>query len=216
MLIKDIFEKPIDRNIELVIKANNPINLKQEFEEYIVTEELLKYFDLFFNNFVSEITNPKRNCGVWISGFYGSGKSHLLKILSYILDNKFEFEGKKPIDFFVKDGKIKNNEIIFNMEKSIEDNQVILFNIASKSSTNKIKDVFIKVFNEMRGYSKDPFIANFEKRLDKENILLVFKQEFNKNGDWIKERDDLIHTDNFINSVVNIGYLSENEARLLI
>lgn len=216
MLIKDIFEKPIDRNIELVIKADNPVNLKQEFEEYIVTDELLKYFDLFFDNFVKEIENTKRNNGVWISGFYGSGKSHLLKILSYILDNKFEFENKKPIDFFIRDGKIKNEKIISNMEKSIENNNVILFNIAAKSETDNIKDVFIKVFNQMRGYSKDQFIANFENRLDKENKLKEFIDEFDKNGNWIKERDDLIHIDNFINSVVNIGYLSPNEAQLLI
>lgn len=216
MLIKEIFEKPIDRNIELVIKANNPINLKQEFEEYVVTDEILKYFDLFFKNFVSEINNPKRNCGVWISGFYGSGKSHLLKILSYILDNKFEFESKKPIDFFVKDGKIKNNEIITNMENSINNNDVILFNIASKSSTDKIKDVFIKVFNEMRGYSKDPFFANFENKLNQQNKLMEFKEEFNKNGDWDNERNNLTHIDNFIKSVVNIGYLSKNEAQFLI
>ena len=44
MLIKDIFEKPIDRNIELVIKANNPVNLKQEFEEYVVTDECLLFY----------------------------------------------------------------------------------------------------------------------------------------------------------------------------
>lgn len=216
MLIKDIFEKPIDRNIELVIKANNPINIRQEFEEYVVTDELLKYFDLFFENFVSEINNPKRNCGVWISGFYGSGKSHLLKILSYILDNKFEFEGKKPIDYFVNGEKIVNERTIANMKSSIYNNEVILFNIASKSETDNIKDVFIKVFNEMRDYSKDPFIANFEKKLDEQGMLFEFVSEFNKNGNWSEERNDLIHINNFINAIVNIGYLSKNEAEILI
>ena len=51
MLIKEIFERPIDRNIGVVIKANNPRYLNQEFEEYVVTDELLKYFDLFFEKF---------------------------------------------------------------------------------------------------------------------------------------------------------------------
>ena len=66
MLIKDIFEKPIDRNIDLVIKANDPHNLVQEFEEYVITEELLNHFKVFFQNFVKEINNPLGNCGVWI------------------------------------------------------------------------------------------------------------------------------------------------------
>ena len=217
MLIKDIFEKPIDRNIDLVIKANDPHNLVQEFEEYVITEELLNHFKVFFQNFVKEINNPLGNCGVWISGFYGSGKSHFLKILSYILNNKFEFEGKKPIDFFIKDNKINDKQIISNMENSIDNNDVILFNIASKASNNSIKDVFIKVFNQMRGYSKDPFIANFEKKLDKKNKLTEFIDTFNHNGgNWLNERDYLIHTDNFIKSIVEIGCLTDDEAQRLI
>ena len=131
MLIKNMFERPIDRNIEIVIKSNDKNNLKQEFEEYVITDELLNHFDIFFRNFIEEINNPVGNCGVWISGFFGSGKSHFLKILSYILDNKFKFEAKKPIDFFIKDGKIKDKKIISNMVGSVENNDVMLFNVAS-------------------------------------------------------------------------------------
>ena len=103
MLIHDMFERPIDRYIDGVIKPGNQRNIIQEFEEYVVTEELLKYFDLFFEKYSNEKNNPTGEIGVWVSGFYGSGKSHFLKILSYILDNKYEINEKKPIDFFIKD-----------------------------------------------------------------------------------------------------------------
>lgn len=215
MLIKNMFERPIDRNIEIVIKSNDKNNLKQEFEEYVITDELLNHFDIFFRNFIEEINNPVGNCGVWISGFFGSGKSHFLKILSYILDNKFKFEAKKPIDFFIKDGKIKDKKIISNMVGSVENNDVILFNVASKASNDNIKDVFIKVFNEMQGYSKDPFIASVEKKLEKENKFKEFMEQFKiiNGDDWLNQRDDLVHTDAAIESIVNVNLVSKDEAK---
>ena len=98
MIIKDMFERPIDRYIGGVIKTDNKRYLDQEFDEYVITNELLKYFDLFFEKFSNEINNPTGENGVWISGFYGSGKSHFLKILSYLLDNKYEI--KESVKFY--------------------------------------------------------------------------------------------------------------------
>lgn len=217
MLIEDMFERPIDRYIDGVIKPGNERNIIQEFDEYVVTDELLKYFDLFFEKFSNQIINPTGEIGVWISGFYGSGKSHFLKMLSYILDNKYENNGKKPIDFFIDDRKITDKKIISNMQNSINDNDVILFNISSKSlNQSSVKDVFINQFNELCGFSsKFPMIADFERKLVKENKFNDFIDEFEKiNGDsWFKMRDDLFFcSDDFIKSNVNIDFMSKKES----
>ena len=58
-------------------------NIKQELEEYVVTRELQRHFRDFFSNYKKGIVGNTDKMGVWISGFFGSGKSHFLKILSY-------------------------------------------------------------------------------------------------------------------------------------
>lgn len=83
MLIKDMFKKPIDRDIKgvIVVGEGEDSNAKQELEEYVVTRELSKHFREFFDNYKKGIVGETTKTGVWISGFFGSGKSHFLKIL---------------------------------------------------------------------------------------------------------------------------------------
>ena len=82
--LRSIFDKPIDRHIEGVIKADDESDLLSEVSEYVVTKEIAKRIDELLGAYLAGgATN-----GVWIAGFFGSGKSHLLKILSLILENR--------------------------------------------------------------------------------------------------------------------------------
>ena len=83
--LREIYEKSIEREIQGVIKVDDESFLKQELEEYVVTEELLKHFERFFEMYQKSIDGKTENMGGWISGFFGSGKSHFLKIISYLL-----------------------------------------------------------------------------------------------------------------------------------
>lgn len=220
MQIKDMFEKNITRDIKGVIKVgqNDEENIYQELDEYVVTNELIKHFTKFFSIYSKGIQSPTDDIGVWISGFFGSGKSHFLKILSYILDSNLVVHGRRPIDFFKEDGKIKDDLVIGDMEAATNvDSDVILFNIDSKADPNDdILSVFIKVFNEMRGYCAGmPFLADFEKKLDAKNKFDEFKIEFkNVHGmKWEESRDEFYFiSDDIIKTAVNIGFMSENEA----
>ncbi len=90
MLIREMFQKPIDRDIKGVIKVGqgDDVNISQELDEYIVTNELTRHFTEFFASYKQGVLGNTDKMGVWISGFFGSGKSHFLKILSYLLANK--------------------------------------------------------------------------------------------------------------------------------
>ena len=102
MKLKNMFAKPIERDIKGVIKVgqSDESNVRQELEEYVVTAELQKHFAKFFSNYNGSIRGNTDKMGVWISGFFGSGKSHFLKILSYLLENKV-VDGKTAIDYFI-------------------------------------------------------------------------------------------------------------------
>ena len=96
MNIRDMFFKEIDRDIKGVIKVgqSDDENIFQELDEYVVTSELEKYMDHFFAAYKRGVESRTDKMGVWISGFFGSGKSHFLKILSYILSNKVVMDDK--------------------------------------------------------------------------------------------------------------------------
>jgi hypothetical protein len=86
MKVKDILTLNLEEEIKNVIDLENidEEEIKEEIENYIVTEGLAREFDKFVSNYVSNI----RETGVWISGFYGSGKSYFGKILGYMLNNQ--------------------------------------------------------------------------------------------------------------------------------
>ena len=88
MKLRDFYSKEVDRDIQGVIKVDSEEYQEQELSEYVVTKELNKHFINFYDAFIKSINVPTEKMGVWISGFFGSGKSHFLKILSYLLENK--------------------------------------------------------------------------------------------------------------------------------
>ncbi|MBQ6380318.1 MAG: BREX system P-loop protein BrxC [Clostridia bacterium] len=182
MKLQNIYQKDINRSINGVIKAdqNDDENLQQEFSEYIITKELRKLFEAFYKAYEKSIDTPTDKIGVWISGFFGSGKSHFLKILSYLLENK-EISGKHAIDYF--EDKIDDPLMFAAMKKCTQvPTESILFNVDIKSTGKKGKnavfDAFTKVFFAHRGYFWDRRVALFEQFLDKNGKYEAFKERF--------------------------------------
>lgn len=225
MIIEDIFDKDINRHIKGVIKVGQTKdeNIYQELDEYVVTNELNKHFKEFFQMYQKSMVNATDDMGVWISGFFGSGKSHFLKILSYLLDSNLTVHDRKPIDFFRDDNKITDSTILADMDNALSvPTDVILFNIDAKNDeTNDMKDsilrVFYKVFNNMQGYSEQiPYIANLEKKLNDVNKYQSFKEAFNEiNGnDWIEERDDAdFMPEDIAKALSKIDFMSVDDAK---
>lgn len=225
MAIKDMFVKPIDRDIKGVIKVgqDDNVNIQQELEEYVVTRELTKHFRDFFSSYKRGILDNTDKMGVWISGFFGSGKSHFLKILSYLLENKV-VNGKKAFDYFVEDSKISDPMILADMKlASSVPTDVVLFNIDSKSEVNgkqskeAIVSVLHNVFNEMQGFSgSNPHIADLERNLSEKGKYDLFKVKFEEifGSDWVEARNDFdFIQDDVVETLGEIDFMSEEAAR---
>ncbi|MBC5665843.1 BREX system P-loop protein BrxC [Dorea sp. NSJ-36] len=225
MQIKDMFEKQIDRDIKGVIKVgqSDEENVYQELDEYVVTKELLKHFRDFFENYEKGINGNTDKMGVWISGFFGSGKSHFLKILSYLLKNSV-IEGKRAIEYFTDGKKIEDPMLIAKMTNSgTISSDVMLFNIDSKGSAKvgsgkeAIVEVFMKVFNEMQGYCGSiPYLAEFERQLDNEGRFEEFKEKFEEiaGATWEKKRQAFaVIQDKIVKTLVSMDFMSEEAAR---
>lgn len=208
MKIRELFRKPIDRPINGVIKADqrDAESIWQELDEYVVTKQLADYFRRFFDAYLAALDNPKdptltARMGVWVSGFFGSGKSHFIKILSYLLENyeavnPANGESRRAASFF-DENKIKDAMLLADIQRATRSSaDVILFNIDAKADSKSDRDVilqvFLRVFNEKLGFSGDaPHIAEMERYLVSKGAYDAFQQAFQKihGGSWVKERD---------------------------
>jgi hypothetical protein len=196
MKIRELFLKPVERPIEGVIKADDERNLQVELEEYVVTRDVAKGLGIFTDRYLTELTAN----GVWISGFFGSGKSHLLKILSLVLDGRPLPNGTRPGEIILP--KIDDEIVKANLRKAAAfPSRSILFNIDQKfdaiggDQSSPILEVFVKVLNELQGYyGKQGYIAKFEHDLDIHGDLVPFKETYLKvnKTSWDIDREAII------------------------
>ncbi|MCD7956582.1 MAG: BREX system P-loop protein BrxC [Lachnospiraceae bacterium] len=225
MLIKDMFQKEIDRDIQgvIIVGQGEETDARQELEEYVVTKELQRHYADLYAAYRKGIIGTTPKMGVWISGFFGSGKSHFLKILSYLLENKV-VGGKHALDYFIDDKKIVDPMVLADMKLAADTpTDVILFNIDSKSeSTSKqdkdaIVNVFLKVFNEMQGFCGSmPHLADLERHLSDESRLDEFRSAFEEEygSAWEDSRQDFdFIQDTVVDVLSDMEFMSESAAR---
>lgn len=221
MKLQHIYKADINRNINGVVKVDqdDEVSLEQELREYIVTKELRRHFNTFLNNYERSLNEPTDKIGVWISGFFGSGKSHFLKILSYLLENDV-VAGKFAIEYFAD--KFDDPMMFAQLERCANvQTDTILFNIDVKSSINKdstaILRVFAKLFYEHCGfYGDDLKVAKLEQFIAKRGKTQEFKENFERiNGStWEDARPAFaFFEDNIVDTLTQTLGMSETAAR---
>lgn len=223
MKLRELYSKPINRAVNPAVSATkfDPETEQVEIQEYVFTDEIInglfRILDAIKNN------KPYDHVGIWIDGYYGSGKSHFLKYLDYCitpttrdaaisrlleavkaidpLDDKhdlsFDYEQLQSIANWLKRATI--DTCIFNLETSYD------------NSTDKKKaflHVFWNEFNGKRGFNKFniTLAQNLEKPLQEKGVFEAFKQHIAKEGgNWNDpgEAADLI--DNELDWVLDIA-----------
>lgn len=221
MKIQSMFQKDINRDINGVVKVaqGDEKSLHQELSEYIITKELRRHFRTFFDNYTKAIDQPTDKMGVWISGFFGSGKSHFLKMLSYLLSNK-EVQGVPAIDYF-KD-KFDDPMMYAQAVKCVSiPTESILFNIDIEGPINKDKTAVLRTFakmfyNHCGFYGDDLKIAKLERFIDRQGKTEEFRQKFEEvnGGPWVETRDSFaFFEDDVVEVLQSVLGMSEQAAR---
>lgn len=225
MIIRDLFEKDIDRPINGVIKVfqTDEESLYQELSEYVVTRELARHFSDFFDNYTDALDIPTDRIGVWISGFFGSGKSHFLKILSYLLANE-EVAGRRAIEYF--EGKIVDPLVYSKMKRACSvPTETILFNIDDKAANWKdgssartaLLRAFARVFYEHRCFFGENLnIARMEEFIDEQGRTDAFRDAVERIAGmpWTElRRDAAFYEDDIVEALQEVMDWSEQQAR---
>ena len=222
MIIQEIFENDIDRKINGVIQVGQSADdvIEQELDEYVITKELKKHFISFFNYYSDAFDEKTNDMGVWISGFFGSGKSHFLKMLSYILENR-EVNGIKTVERFRK--KFEDDPATFMLiDKATKaPTETILFNIDVESLMNRdataVLRVFAKVFyNHLGFYGENLKVALLERYIDKSGKTEEFRRVFEekKGKPWVEMRKAFAFNGKFIiPTLMEVLDMSEEDAK---
>lgn len=221
MRIQEMFVDDINRKINGVIKVDQEDNsTEQELNEYVITRELKKHFITFFNYYDDAFDVPTSDIGVWISGFFGSGKSHFLKMLSYILENR-TINGIPTVERFRK--KFADDPATFMLiDKATKaPTETILFNIDIEGFSNKDNTAVLKVFakmfyNHLGFLGEDLKVAKLEQFVAKQGKTEEFRRVFEeKNGaPWVETRESFgFFEDDVVETLEEVLGMSETAAR---
>jgi hypothetical protein len=209
-IIKDLIQRDITLKVEGVVKVYDRAALAAEIREFVVTdkieEELKRILDTFTQ--VSETLRrggkPRDVMGIWLSGFFGSGKSHFAKVLGYLLQNEMlqDGSGESCIDAFDKhlsdSPKGRDIRLRLGEVKKTTVTKMVAFEIRSRQSLNNpnsVGEILLGEFYRSIGYSENFIIAQLERRLARRGVLeklaVVFEKRFGV--PWASEegRDDL-------------------------
>lgn len=222
MIIRDMFVEDINRKINGVIKVDQDATdvIEQEVREYVITKELKKHFISFFDYYSDAFDKPTADIGVWISGFFGSGKSHFLKMLSYILENK-SIGGIPTVEKFRQ--KFADDPATFMLidRATRGKTETVLFNIDIEGSVNKDETAVLRVFAKMfythlGFFGENLKVSMLEQYIDQLGKTEEFRRVFEakKRKPWTEQRKAFAFNGKFIvPTLMEVLDMSEEDAK---
>ncbi|HOF49493.1 MAG TPA: BREX system P-loop protein BrxC [Verrucomicrobiota bacterium] len=193
--IAELFERPVDRTIEEVIKVDqaNEAAVRSEIDEYIVTDSIRGQFQEVYREIAGGPAAPREGIGIWVSGFFGSGKSSFAKILGYTVANR-KVGAAAAADLFKKtlqDAAV--GALLDNINTRIPFHAVI-FDVSMdrgvRTANDRLTEIMYRALLRELGYAEDFDLAELEIALEGDGRLKQFEDEFKKQhgGEWRKRR----------------------------
>jgi hypothetical protein len=189
--IRGLFASDIGRNIEEVVKVDqrDEAIIRDEIDEYVVTDAILKRYLTVLDKYADAPNHPSDGIGVWVSGFFGSGKSSFAKLLGYAVQNK-------PI-LGVPAGErlaehVGNAGLTVLLGKVAErmPTHAVIFDVATdrgiRSGNQTLTEITYRLFLESLGYARDLDLAELEIGLEAEGKLAAFEDAYRSayERDW--------------------------------
>lgn len=183
--IRDLFDpsRALTRPIEKVITYANrsDAQLTTEISEYVVTEHIEHSFeDLLGKMQAAQQGGGGHEIGVWVSGFYGSGKSSFTKYLGFSLDRDMKIGGTPFLGLLRNRLHSDTTRAMFASVASVYDAAVIFLDLASEmlagASMEDVSTVLYLKTLKWAGYSEDLKVAELERMLEKDGKLDAFKK----------------------------------------
>lgn len=223
--IGTIFRRSITRDINKVVKVEQEDErvVAQELEEYILTAGLERNFTRLLEAIIDSERGSTDEVGIWISGFFGSGKSHFMKILGYLLEDRTLGDGSSASDIFSRRTEDETLKGAVRSVGSKFDSEVLMFQIGSKENkaqAESISEIIYREFNKQHGYAGTPWVAKIEKDLEQQGLYDEFKSVIERETGtvWEQRRTQSVFVRNdLVNALVEVNPgFTEEDARQAI
>ncbi len=177
--IGDLLTRDLSRKIEEIIQVDqaDEHSVHSEISEYVATDSIREQYYGLLKAIAEAPSDPNESVGVWVSGFFGSGKSSFAKNLGYALENRTVL-GSRFADLFKQQLGDNRTSDLLDLINAKTPTQVILFEVAKEADTRKvtqrIAELMYTVLLRELGYSEDFDIAELEIELEAEGKLPEF------------------------------------------
>src|SRR5579863_6210199 len=178
--IDELLTRDLSRKIEEIIKVDqaDQESVYSEITEYIATDSIKEHYGTLLKAIAETPADPHEDIGIWVSGFFGSGKSSFAKNLGYALQNR----KVKNQDFSTLFKKQLGDQRVGDLLDSINSRfptEVVLFEVAKERDTRKvterIAELMYTVLLRELDYAEDFDVAELEIELEAEGKLDQFK-----------------------------------------
>jgi hypothetical protein len=186
MQIRDLLKRDLSQKIEEVIQLDQADEhaVYDEITEYVATDSIKRQYRDLLEAINLSRTQPTSGIGVWISGFFGSGKSSFAKNLGYVLSNP-EVLGHRAADLFkaqVDDPSLGDLVDVINLNMPAE---VVMFDVQKDKAqaghgSLSISPFVYRVLLRHLGYAEDFDLAELEISLEAEGKLDEFVALFDR------------------------------------
>jgi hypothetical protein len=193
MKVKELFSGDIEHAIKEVIKIDDRQSVVSEIEEYVPTDHIVDELIETLEIYQETINNPSDEINIWISGFFGSGKSSFAKVLGYLLTNP-EIDGKTITERFFELNEIPRAKALLNTIHSLAPTEAVLLDL--NTSAHVLQDgepIVLPIYRTLLSefdYSSDVVLAELEFELEGEGTLEEFAAKYEELFDtpWEMQR----------------------------
>ena len=186
--IKDLFSGDIFRRIEEVIKVDQAEEevIRDEFQEYVVTRSIRRHFMAVLESYWETLRTAHEGIAVWVSGFFGSGKSSFAKYLGLAVQNRV-IGGKGTAELLAQRIGDPRAEVLLRSIAEQIPTEAVIFDVSTdrgiRTGNQSITEIMYRLFLQSLGYSKDLDLSELEITLEEEGRLDEFKAKYRKTFD---------------------------------
>ena len=183
VLVKSLFSSDIYRRIEEVIKVDHTDEdiIREEISEYVVTSAISGHYAAIYDAYAEARNKPTDGVSVWVSGFFGSGKSSFAKMLGLTIANRM-IDGRTATERFIERTDDKKIAVLLNIIIEKIPTHAVVFDVSTdrgiRSGNQTLTEIMYGLFLKSLGYAKDLDLSELEIELEEKNELEKFEQEY--------------------------------------